>query len=45
MVAIMRGVVLRDAGPLDLWPHVLALVAISVVLVWLSVRRFRKVAV
>ena len=45
MVAIMRGVVLRDAGPLDLWPHVLALVAISVALVWMSVKRFRKVAV
>ncbi|HYR56808.1 MAG TPA: ABC transporter permease [Myxococcaceae bacterium] len=44
MVAIMRGVVLRDAGPLDLWPHVLALIAISVALVWMSVRRFRKVA-
>ena len=45
MVAIMRGVVLRDAGPTELLPHVLALVAISVVLVWLSVRRFRKIAV
>jgi ABC-2 type transport system permease protein len=45
MVAIMRGVVLRDAGPLDLWPHVLALVAISIALVWMSVKRFRKVAV
>ena len=44
MVAIMRGVVLRDAGPLDLWPHVLALIAISVALVWMSVRSFRKVA-
>jgi drug efflux transport system permease protein len=45
MVAIMRGVVLRDAGPRELLPHVLALVAISIVLVWLSVRRFRKIAV
>ncbi|HME92427.1 MAG TPA: ABC transporter permease, partial [Myxococcaceae bacterium] len=44
MIAIMRGVVLRDAGPLDLWPHVLALIAISAALVWMSVRRFRKVA-
>jgi ABC-2 type transport system permease protein len=44
MVAIMRGVVLRDAGPLDLWPHVLALVGISAILVWMSVRGFRKVA-
>ena len=45
MIEIMRGVVLRDAGPLELMPHVLALVAMSVVLVTLSVRRFRAVAV
>lgn len=45
MVAIMRGIVLRDAGPRELMPNVLALLAISVVLVWLSVRRFQKVAV
>src|SRR5689334_16082079 len=44
MVSIMRGVVLRDAGPLELLPHVLALIAISTVLVWMSVRRFKKVA-
>jgi drug efflux transport system permease protein len=44
MVAIMRGVVLRNAGPLELMPHVLALVAISAVLVALSVRSFKKVA-
>ena len=44
MVAIMRGVVLRDAGPLELLPHVLALAVISAVLVWMSVRRFTKVA-
>ena len=30
MVEIMRGVVLRDAGPLEMLPHVLALVAMSV---------------
>jgi len=40
----MRGVVLRDAGPMQLWPHVLALLLISAVLVFVSVRRFRKVA-
>ncbi|HZS41902.1 MAG TPA: ABC transporter permease [Polyangia bacterium] len=45
MVSIMRGVVLRDAGPVELLPNVLALVAISIVLVWLSVRRFAKIAV
>ena len=45
MVAIMRGVVLRDAGPLELVPHVLALVAFAVVMMWLSVRRVSKVSV
>jgi ABC transporter DrrB family efflux protein len=44
MIEIMRGVVLRDAGPRELLPNVLALVAISVVLVTMSVRRFRKVS-
>jgi ABC-2 type transport system permease protein len=45
MVEIMRGVVLRDAGPMELLPNVLALLAISVVMVSLSVRRFHKVAI
>jgi ABC-2 type transport system permease protein len=44
MIAIMRGVVLRDAGPLELMPNVLALVGFSVALVWLSARRFRAIA-
>jgi len=44
MIAIMRGVVLRDAGIVELWPHVLALVGFGVVLVWLSSRRLRKFA-
>jgi len=44
MVEIMRGIVLRDAGPRELLPNVAALVVISVLLVWASVRRFRKVA-
>lgn len=44
MVAIMRGVVLRDAGPAELLPHVLALAAISAVLVSLSVRSLKKMA-
>ena len=43
MIEIMRGVVLRDAGPRELLPNVLALVAISTALVWASVRRFHKV--
>ena len=45
MIEIMRGVVLRDAGPADLLTNVLALVAISTVLVWASVRRFQKVSI
>jgi ABC-2 type transport system permease protein len=45
MIAIMRGVVLRNAGPAELLPHVLALVVISAVLVGLSARNFRKVAI
>jgi ABC-2 type transport system permease protein len=44
MIEIMRGVVLRDAGPLELLPNVLALFAMSILLVWGSVRRFKKVA-
>jgi ABC transporter DrrB family efflux protein len=44
MIEIMRGIVLRDAGPRELMPNVLALITISVVLVWASVRRFHKVA-
>ena len=45
MIDIMRGAVLRSAGPLDLLPSILALAAISVVLVTISVRRVRKLAV
>ncbi len=44
MIEIMRGVVLRDAGPRELLPNVLALMAMSAFLVWMSVRRFKKVA-
>jgi hypothetical protein len=42
MIEIMRGVVLRDAGPRELWPNVAALLAISVLMVGLSVRRIYK---
>ncbi len=42
MIEIMRGVVLREAGPLALWPNVAALVAISIVMVGVSVRNFKK---
>lgn len=44
MIAIMRGVVLRDASVVDLWPHVAALLAMSVVLVLLGSRSIKKVA-
>jgi ABC-2 type transport system permease protein len=42
MIEIMRGVVLREAGPRELWPNVAALVAISVAMVAMSVRNFKK---
>jgi ABC-2 type transport system permease protein len=45
MVAIMRGIVLRDAGPLELMPHVLALLAFAVVMIVFSVRRVSKITV
>lgn len=41
-IAISRGIVLRDAGFVDLWQHVAALGAISFVLVAASARAFRK---
>ena len=45
MINVMRGAVLRSAGPFDLLPSILALCALSVVLVWMSVRRVRKLTV
>ncbi|MGE0870349.1 MAG: ABC transporter permease [Kofleriaceae bacterium] len=42
MIDVMRGAVLRSAGPFDMVPSLLALAAISIVLVWISVRRVRK---
>jgi ABC-2 type transport system permease protein len=44
MVAIMRGIVLRNAGPIELVPHVLALVAFAIIMIWLSVRRVSKIS-
>jgi ABC-2 type transport system permease protein len=43
MVEIMRGIVLRGAGLMDLLPNVLALLALSAALLGLSVRQFQKV--
>jgi ABC-2 type transport system permease protein len=45
MIDVMRGAVLRSAGPFDLLPSILSLAAISVILVWLSVRRVRKLTI
>lgn len=45
MIEVMRGAVLRSAGPFELLPSVLALGALSVILVWASVRRVRKLTV
>ena len=42
MVAVMRGIVLRDAGPGEMLGHVGALIAFATILVWASVRRVRK---
>ena len=44
MVAVMRGIVLRDAGPVELLPHVAALAVFAVIMIWLSVRRVSKIA-
>ncbi|MEO8703428.1 MAG: ABC transporter permease [Kofleriaceae bacterium] len=45
MIDVMRGAVLRSAGPIDMLPSVLALLALSVFLVWMSVRRVRKLTI
>jgi ABC-type multidrug transport system permease subunit len=42
MIAIMRGVMLRAAGPVELAPSVLALTALAVVLGWASIKSVRK---
>jgi ABC-2 type transport system permease protein len=39
---IVRGVFLQGAGMDTLWPQVLALSVFGVIVLWLSVRRFRK---
>jgi len=39
---ITRGVMVKGSGLVDLWPNFLALIAFAVVLVGLSVGRFRK---
>jgi drug efflux transport system permease protein len=41
-IAISRGIIIRGAGFVDLWPHIAVLLAISILLVALSTRAFRK---
>jgi ABC-2 type transport system permease protein len=45
MVAVMRGIVLRDAGLAELVPHVLALAVFAVAMIVFSVRRVSKISV
>ena len=45
MVAVMRGIVLRDAGLSELVPHVLALAVFAVAMIFFSVRRVSKITV
>jgi hypothetical protein len=45
MIDVMRGAVLRSAGPFDMLPSLLALAGISAVLVALSVSRVRKLTI
>jgi ABC-2 type transport system permease protein len=45
MVAVMRGIVLRDAGLMELAPHVLALAVFAVAMIFFSVRRVSKITV
>ncbi|HEX3598187.1 MAG TPA: ABC transporter permease [Polyangiaceae bacterium] len=45
MVAVMRGIVLRDAGLVELVPHVLALAVFAVAMIYFSVRRVSKITV
>jgi ABC-2 type transport system permease protein len=44
MIRIMRGIVLRDAGPFDLWPSVVVLAITSILMVILAARSVHKVA-
>jgi hypothetical protein len=44
MIAIMRGVILRNANLWDMWPNVAVLAGMSVALVFLASRSIHKVA-
>jgi ABC-2 type transport system permease protein len=45
MIDVMRGAVLRSAGPFDMLPSLLALAAISIVLVAVSIRGVRRLTI
>jgi ABC-2 type transport system permease protein len=44
MIRLMRGIILRDASPLELWPNIVVLVVMSVVLVAAAAKSVHKVA-
>jgi ABC-2 type transport system permease protein len=44
MIAIMLRLVLRNTSVVDLWPNIVALLGMTVVLIWLGARSIRKVA-
>jgi len=41
-IAISRGIIIRGAGFVDLWPNVVALIILATILVAISTRAFRK---
>lgn len=41
-IRILRGIILRDAGFVDLWPHAAVLLLMGVVVLGLATMRFRK---
>lgn len=41
-IAIARGIIMRGAGLVELWPHVVALLVTAVIIVSSSARAFRK---
>jgi ABC-2 type transport system permease protein len=41
-IRLIRGIILRGAGVLELWPDALALIAFTTVMMSLAISRFRK---
>lgn len=41
-VAVARGFLLKGVGVAELWPNILALACFAVLLIWVSVRQFRR---